>query len=55
MFALLGLSGGEIILLLVVGLVLLGGLATVVGLVLYFVLRQKKSDGLAKPPTLPGK
>ena len=54
MFALLGLSGGEIILLLVVGLILTGGLVGV-GLVLYFVLRKKKADEPAKPPTLPGK
>ena len=41
MFAVLGLSGGELILLLVFGLIALGVLATGVGLALYFALRKK--------------
>ena len=55
MFAVLGLGGGELILLLVFGLVVLGVLAAGVGLILYFALRKKEPEQsgptpLAVPP-----
>ena len=55
MFAMFGFSLGEIILLLVVGLMVLG-VVTAVGLVLYFVLRKKKPEPSAQtPPPVPPK
>ena len=57
MFAVLGLSGGELILLLVFALIALGVLSTGVGLALYFALRRKKPEqagqtSLPAPPRI---
>ena len=50
MFAAFGLSVAELIVLLVIGLILLGGLAVGVGLILYFALRKKKPAPVAQTP-----
>ena len=56
MFALFGISGGELVLLLVVGLILLGGIALVAGVsfILYYLMRKTNLDPSAKtPPPVP--
>ena len=55
MFAVLGLSGGELILLLVFGLIVLGALAAGVGVALYFALRKKPAQSGQMPFAVPPK